>query len=54
MVAHAATGNMACCAVAGQGAGVAAALAVRDRRDVAEVDLGAVQAELVRQGVRIR
>lgn len=53
-IAHAATRNMACCAVAGQGAGVAAALAVRADRDVAEVDLAAVQAELERQGVRIR
>lgn len=52
-VAHAATRNMACCAVAGQGAGVAAALAVKAGRDVAEVDLAGVQAELVRQGVRI-
>ena len=53
-IAHAATRNMACCAVAGQGAGVAAALAVRTGRDVADVDLAAVQAELERQGVRIR
>ncbi|MEX0406050.1 FAD-dependent oxidoreductase [Aquibium sp. LZ166] len=52
-IAHAATRNMACCAVAGQGAGVAAALAVKAGLDVAEVDLAAVQAELVRQGVRI-
>ncbi|MBS3650706.1 FAD-dependent oxidoreductase [Pseudaminobacter sp. 19-2017] len=52
-VAHAATRNMACCAVAGQGAGVAAALAVKTGREVAEVDMAAVQAELVRQGVRI-
>ena len=53
-VAHAATRNMACCAVAGQGAGVAAAEAVRAGVDVGGVDLGAVQRELVRQGVRIR
>lgn len=53
-IAHAATRNMACCAVAGQGAGVAAALAVKAGRDVAEVDIAAVQAELERQGVRIR
>ncbi|MGI1663848.1 FAD-dependent oxidoreductase [Palleronia sp. KMU-117] len=53
-IAHAATRNMACCAVAGQGAGVAAALAVRTGRDVAEVDIAAVQSELERQGVRIR
>jgi hypothetical protein len=53
-IAHAATRNMACCAVAGQGAGVAAALAVKAGRDFAEVDIGAVQVELERQGVRVR
>ena len=53
-IAHAATRNMACCAVAGQGAGVAAALAVKAGGDVADIDIGAVQAELERQGVRIR
>ena len=53
-IAHAATRNMACCAVAGQGAGVAAALAVKAGRDVADIDIAAVQAELERQGVRIR
>ena len=53
-VAHAATRNMACCAVAGQGAGVAAALAVKTGRDVAEIDISAVQSELVQQGVRIQ
>ena len=52
-IAHAATRNMACCAVAGQGAGVAAALAVRDGKDLDAVDIAAVQAELKRQGVRI-
>jgi hypothetical protein len=52
-IAHAATRNMACCAVAGQGAGVAAALAVRSGRDPDAVDIAAVQAELRRQGVRI-
>jgi hypothetical protein len=52
-IAHAATRNMACCAVAGQGAGVAAALAVKGGRDVDAVDIAAVQAELARQGVRI-
>lgn len=53
LIAHAATRNMACCAVAGQGAGVAAALAIRSGRDVAQVDMAGVQAELLRQGVRI-
>lgn len=52
-IAHAATRNMACCAVAGQGAGVAAAQAVAAGRDVDAVDITAAQAELVRQGVRI-
>ncbi|SFE99915.1 FAD dependent oxidoreductase [Sulfitobacter brevis] len=52
-VAHAATRNMACCAVAGQGAGVAAALAVRTGCDVSEVNMAEVQAGLVSQGVRI-
>lgn len=52
-IAHAATRNMACCAVAGQGAGVAAALALAERRAPHEVDLAAVQRELLRQGVRI-
>jgi len=53
-IAHAATRNMACCAVAGQGAGVAAAVSVRSGRAFGEIDLLAVQVELERQGVRIR
>jgi hypothetical protein len=53
-IAHAATRNMSCCAVAGQGAGVAAAAAVKHDRDLMEVDVAQVQAELERQGVRIR
>jgi len=52
-IAHAATRNMACCTVSGQGAGVAAALSVKSKTDLDDVDLGQVQAELVRQGVRI-
>lgn len=51
-IAHAATRNMSCCAVMGQGAGVAGAQAVKSRREVAEIDIGAVQTELARQGVR--
>ncbi|MDW4496682.1 FAD-dependent oxidoreductase [Sulfitobacter sp. D35] len=51
-IAHAATRNMSCCAVMGQGAGIAAAQAVRSNRDLAEVDIVAVQTELARQGVR--
>jgi len=52
-VSHAAVRNMMCCAVAGQGAGVAAALAVKTERDFAEMDIGAIQTELRRQGARI-
>jgi ribulose 1,5-bisphosphate synthetase/thiazole synthase len=52
-IAHAATRNMACCAVAGQGAGVAAALSVKSGRPLDSLDMAAVQAELRRQGVRL-
>lgn len=52
-IAHAATRNMACCAVAGQGAGVAAALSVRHGWDFDRADMPAIQTELERQGVRI-
>jgi ribulose 1,5-bisphosphate synthetase/thiazole synthase len=52
-VAHAATRNMACCAVAGQGAGVAAALALADGVEVARAPLARVQRTLTAQGVRI-
>ncbi len=52
-IAHAATRNMACCAVAGQGAGVAAALSIKTGRALDLVDMAAVQSELKRQGVRI-
>ena len=52
-VSHAAVRNMMCCAVAGQGAGVAAALAVKSGRGFADVDLAAVHRELRRQGARI-
>lgn len=52
-IAHAATRNMACCAVSGQGAGVAAAHAVRERCDLDDVRIDGVQAALVAQGVRI-
>ena len=52
-VSHAAVRNMMCCAVAGQGAGVAAAIGVKTGRDFADIDVGAVQAELRRQGARI-
>ena len=52
-IAHAATRNMACCAVAGQGAGVAAALSLKGGSDLDRMDMALVQRELERQGVRI-
>ncbi len=53
-IAHAATRNMACCAVAGQGAGIAAAQAIRKRCELPDVDIVGLHAELDRQGVRYR
>jgi ribulose 1,5-bisphosphate synthetase/thiazole synthase len=52
-VSHAAVRNMMCCAVSGQGAGVAAAISFKDDQPFDRVDVGRVQAELVRQGARI-
>jgi len=52
-IAHASTRNMSCCAVQGQGAGVAAALSLRTGTELADVDITAVQTELSRQGVRL-
>ena len=52
-VSHAAVRNMMCCAVAGQGAGVAAALCVQADCDFSAVDIAGVQRELKRQGARI-
>ncbi len=50
---HAATRQMMCCAVTGQGAGVAAALSVHDGVTVGEVDIKKLQREIQKQGVRI-
>ena len=52
-IAHAATRNMACCAVIGQGAGVAAALSIKSNRELEEVDIGSIQRELERQDSRV-
>jgi hypothetical protein len=51
-IAHAATRNMACCAVAGQGAGIAAALSVKAQVELDEVNMTHIQKELAKQGVR--
>lgn len=52
MVSHAATRNMMCCAVSGQGAGVAAAVAVRTKVSCRSASISDIQKELERQGVR--
>ncbi|MGB0845598.1 MAG: FAD-dependent oxidoreductase [Thiolinea sp.] len=49
---HAATRNMACCAVLGQGAGIAAALSVKSGKALSAVPVGEIQRELERQGGR--
>ena len=50
---HAAVRNMMCCAVSGQGAGTAAAIAIKTDCAFDEVDIKLVQKELLRQGARI-
>jgi ribulose 1,5-bisphosphate synthetase/thiazole synthase len=52
-ISHAAVRNMMCCAVAGQGAGTAAAVSLKSNKDFISVDISAVQKELKRQGARI-
>ncbi|MCE7985385.1 MAG: FAD-dependent oxidoreductase [Caldilinea sp. CFX5] len=53
-ISHASVRNMMCCTVTGQGAGVAAAVSVKQGVTTAAVKVPAVQAELTRQGVRFR
>lgn len=52
-VSHAAVRNMMCCAVSGQGAGAAAAVSLKTGQAFADLDIGLVQAELIRQGARV-
>lgn len=52
-VSHCAMRNMMACTVTGQGAGVAAAVSLKENCDTHAVNIETVQAELVRQGVRI-
>lgn len=52
-VSHAATRNMMCCTVTGQGAGVAAALSIQHDQTFDMLDIGLLQSELRRQGVRL-
>jgi hypothetical protein len=53
-IAHASTRNMSCCAVLGQGAGVAAAVSLHAGVELDEVPVAALHRELDRQGVRHR
>lgn len=50
---HAATRNMMCCTVTGQGAGVAAAISVKHEQRFSELSIDLLQSELLRQGVRL-
>src|SRR6201995_2921987 len=53
-ISHASARNMMCSAVSGQGAGVAAAVSVQRDEPFDRLNIGAVQTELARQGVRFR
>ena len=53
-ISHAATRQMMCCAVTGQGAGVAAAVSVKDDVSFREISISKVQKALEKQGVRIK
>jgi hypothetical protein len=44
---------MMACTVTGQGAGVAAAISVKEKKSTGDVDIHKVQKMLVKQGVRI-
>ena len=52
-ISFAATRQMMCCAVTGQGAGVAAAVSLKDNVACRKVDISKVQKALKKQGVRI-
>jgi hypothetical protein len=52
-VSHAATRQMMCCTVTGQGAGVAAAVSIKDDVPCRRVNIAEVQKGLKKQGVRI-
>jgi len=53
-VSHASARNMMCCAVSGQGAGAAAAISLQRDEAFDQLNIGAVQKELARQGARFR
>jgi ribulose 1,5-bisphosphate synthetase/thiazole synthase len=53
-ISHASARNMMCCAVGGQGAGVAAAISLKRDEPLDRLNIEAVQRELARQGARFR
>jgi ribulose 1,5-bisphosphate synthetase/thiazole synthase len=53
-ISHASARNMMCCAVGGQGAGVAAAVSLQRGEALEQLNIGAVQKELSRQGARFK
>ena len=52
-ISHAATRNMMCCTVSGQGAGAAAAISVKHGLSFQDMDIDLLQKELQRQGARL-
>ena len=52
-ISHAATRQMCCCMVTGQGAGVASAVSIKDNVTCRQVNIKKVQEILKKQGVRI-
>jgi hypothetical protein len=52
-ISHASVRSMMCCTVTGQGAGVAAAVSIKDGVTTRDVSIAHLQAELRRQGVRL-
>jgi hypothetical protein len=52
-ISHAATRQMCCCTVTGQGAGVAAAVSLKDNVTCRQVNISKVQKSLKKQGVRV-
>jgi len=52
-ISHAATRQMCCCIVTGQGTGIATAISLKEKVQSSKVDILKVQERLVKQGVRI-
>jgi len=53
-ISHAATRQMVCCTVTGQGAGVSAAVSIKENTTCREVNISNVQETLRKQGLRIK